>query len=75
MHRATEKGGLTESADGSIARRAEAVALDHGGRHVGLDNDGLLMEVRNRCRLSGREDRRHEDGFAGQGGNRGERNR
>jgi hypothetical protein len=27
-------------------RKAEAVALAHGGRHVDLDKDGLLMEVR-----------------------------
>ena len=28
MHRVTEESGLTKSADGSIARRAEAVGLD-----------------------------------------------
>ena len=28
MHRATEESVLTDSADGSIARRAEAVGLD-----------------------------------------------
>jgi hypothetical protein len=45
MHRAT-KSELTESADGSMARRAKAVALYHYGRHVDLDRMCLLMEVR-----------------------------
>src|SRR5215211_1059203 len=40
------KGRLTESADRSIARRAESVALGHRGRHGGLDKQCLLIEVR-----------------------------
>src|SRR5215211_5036505 len=40
------KGRLTESADRSIALRAESVALGHRGRHGGLDKQCLLIEVR-----------------------------
>ena len=35
MHRATKECELPESADGSLARRAEVVGLGHGSRHVG----------------------------------------
>src|SRR5215216_869753 len=43
MHRVT-RSGLTESADGSMARVANVYC--RCGRHVGLDKGSLLMEVR-----------------------------
>jgi hypothetical protein len=56
MHRATEESGLTDSADGSIARRAEAVGLDRDEAATSaltnsafswkFDLDGLLRPQR-----------------------------
>ena len=43
MHRATEESGLIDSADGSIARRAEA---------VGLDRDEAATSALTKCAFS-----------------------
>src|SRR5215210_2659610 len=48
-----KKSELTDSADRSIARRADSSRVHHrDDRHVGLDKMCLLIEVRRRCRLS-----------------------
>ncbi len=54
MHRATKERELPESADRSIARRAErTVALGHGSRHGRLDKMCLLIEVSLKVNVSG----------------------
>src|SRR5215217_8862227 len=47
MHRVTKESGLTDSANGSMAKDTEPLgSTTKGGRHVGLDKMCLLMEVR-----------------------------
>src|SRR5215208_3992175 len=46
MHRVTKESGLTDSANGSMAKDTEPLgSTTKGGRHVGLDKMCLLMEV------------------------------
>src|SRR5215208_5683783 len=50
MHRGTKESGLTDSANGSMAKDTEPLgSTTKGGRHVGLDKMCLLMEVRLAC--------------------------
>ena len=67
MHRATAESGLTESADGSIARRAEKPlrSATTGGRHVGLTNSAFSWKFATRSQRPSNGKDSYFRGYAG----------